>query len=165
MRWLVIVLYVAIIYSTLSIARDIVNSIRSIGILEITTYICVSIFFLILMFSNIKNISKKQILYRIVLIIFFIALVGSVASLPEEKMHIIEYGLLGWLIAWAIGNNKKSKFFYMTLGILLGWIIGWGDEIIQYYLPNRVYDIRDVLLNGLSVTIGFLFFQISKSKG
>ena len=163
MRWLIIITYTALIYSTLGVARDIVNKIRSIGSLEYITITLVAIFLLILIFSNIRKISQKQILYRILLTICFIALIITVTEFPEEKMHVIEYGLLGWLIAWAM-SSSHLHIRNILLGLLLGWGIGFGDEIIQYFLPNRVYDIRDVVLNGISITIGFFFFFTSIIK-
>jgi VanZ family protein len=161
MRWIVIILYTALIYSTLGVARDITNKIRDIGNLEVITISSVALFLLILIFSNIREISKKQLLYRIVLTLCFIGVILTVTEFPEEKMHVIEYGLLGWLIAWAISSSSPVLFYHALLGLLLGWCIGFGDEIIQYFLPNRFYDIRDVALNGISVTIGLLYYLSS----
>lgn len=36
------------------------------------------------------------------------------------------------------------------LAFLLAAILGWIDEGIQFLLPNRVYDIRDVGFNALA---------------
>ena len=163
MRWIVIFVYTALIYSILGVARDIINKIRDVGNLETVTISLVAIFLIIMIFSNIRKISKQQLLYRVVLTLCFVALIIIVTEFPEEKMHVIEYGLLGWLIAWAM-STSPILLHHALIGILLGWGIGFGDEIIQYFLPNRVYDIRDVFLNGISVTIGFLFFFTSIVK-
>lgn len=81
--------------------------------------------------------------------------------LPEEKIHVVEYGLLGWLIGWSLFEPAFS-INRIGFAILLGWTIGLCDEIIQYFLPNRVYDIRDVTLNGLSTTLGLFFIGLSR---
>lgn len=98
----------------------------------------------------------------LILTSFIVGLTEFVAQLPEERIHVIEYGLLGWLITWSISKSKqKISYNRIFIGITLGWSIGFLDEIVQYILPNRVYDIRDVILNGLSATIGLLFFITS----
>ena len=160
MRWIVIAVYTALIYSTLGVAREMVNQIRAMGDLKFITISLVTLFLIILFFANIKKISRWQLFYRVVLTLSFIGLIITVTQFPEEKMHVIEYGLLGWLIAWAI-SSTPVLLHHALLGLLLGWGIGFGDEIIQYFLPNRVYDIRDVVLNGISITLGFLFFFTS----
>jgi competence protein ComEC len=38
----------------------------------------------------------------------------------------------------------------------LVWMVGLGDELIQAVLPNRVYDVRDILLNGLAGMAGHI---------
>jgi len=83
--------------------------------------------------------------------------------MPEEKIHVVEYGILGWLIGWSLSISPMS-IQRIILAIVLGWSIGFGDEIIQYFLPNRVYDIRDVLLNGVSATLG-LFYHLTSNLG
>ena len=63
-----------------------------------------------------------------------------------ERVHFIQYGLLGLLVsrAYIISSFKMllaSCLFLMTVGLV--------DEIIQWYLPNRYGDIRDVMMNSL----------------
>ena len=37
---------------------------------------------------------------------------------------------------------------------LIGTAIGWGDELVQAILPNRVYDLRDVAMNAAGAVLG-----------
>ena len=36
-------------------------------------------------------------------------------------------------------------------------LAGWGDELIQYFLPNRVYDLRDVAFNAEAAALVVAF--------
>ncbi len=76
---------------------------------------------------------------------------------PEERIHFIEYGILGILAFKAFGKGLKK----IMIAILFVLLIGTLDEIIQFILPNRVGDIRDVILNvtggSLGVWTGLLY--------
>ena len=68
---------------------------------------------------------------------------------PAEKTHFLSYGLLAFLIYRAM----KLHFEGVTVSVatvLLVAAIGLGDEIIQYLLPNRFFEWKDVGLNALS---------------
>ena len=41
------------------------------------------------------------------------------------------------------------RFPALAAGVLNA-AVGWGDELVQGVLPNRVYDLRDVLLNAIA---------------
>jgi len=73
--------------------------------------------------------------------------------MPEERIHIIQYAGLGVLIFPFQGKTSWDK---ITLGYAFGLIllIGMGDEIIQWLLPNRVFDVRDILFNFLGGILG-----------
>jgi len=162
MRWTVTIIYILTIYSTLGIVRSLTESIRATGNLRILTVLLVGLFLFFLIFSRQGKITGKPFILRLILAGCFISLANIVARMPEERMHLIEYGLLGWLIGWSL-EGCRMTVGRVCLAITLGWSIGLGDEIIQYFLPNRVYDLRDVILNGLSVTLGLLFFLTSKA--
>lgn len=74
----------------------------------------------------------------------------------EERVHLLEYGLLGWLVTRDIlfsvkrGNILKS----IVLPLLFVSFIGILDELFQWWLPTRVGDIRDVVFNTLGGTWG-----------
>jgi hypothetical protein len=74
---------------------------------------------------------------------------------PVEQVHILEYGILGYLGYRASGYTEGSKnrvSLYLWLGIILA--AGLVDEIIQHFLPNRVFDPRDVAINALCASLG-----------
>lgn len=82
-------------------------------------------------------------------------------GLPEERIHLVQYGILGYLCASAASSAFKGAAGF-ALVILLGLLIGLGDELIQGVLPSRVFDWWDVSYNLGGVSIGLLVFQIIK---
>lgn len=80
-----------------------------------------------------------------------------------EKVHLLEYGLLSFLVYWAIKLDKKG---ILTYGIILGivFLVGWADELVQRMTPGRVYEFRDALLNWKAGTLGFLLTLTFKSE-
>jgi len=81
-------------------------------------------------------------------------------QVPEEAVHFLEYGLLGFFLFRALSFRIKDKSIYFV-AILIGSLIGIFDEILQWMVPFRYWDIRDVGLNALSGVL----FQFAIWKG
>jgi VanZ family protein len=82
---------------------------------------------------------------------------------PEEKIHFLEYGLLGFLIYRAF-SFRFGKFKLLSFSLSLSSLLGFIDEVIQYFLPNRFYDARDILLNWVASGLGVYFAFIWQKK-
>lgn len=76
-------------------------------------------------------------------------------KLPEEKVHLLEYALLGLLIYRDFFKGRigllSSVFFIITVAFL--------DELFQLILPDRFFDYRDIIFN---VSGGFTGFFSGK---
>jgi hypothetical protein len=79
---------------------------------------------------------------------------------PEEAIHFIEYGLLGFFLFRALRHHIGDKSIYLA-AFLVGTLVGIFDEILQWIVPGRYFDLRDVGLNALSSGL----FQILLWKG
>lgn len=65
----------------------------------------------------------------------------------EERLHFICFGMLGF---------TAYRSFGVQMAALLTCSAGLGDEVLQYFLPSRVGDWRDVFMNcfaGLSALL------------
>jgi len=69
--------------------------------------------------------------------------------LPEEQVYFIEYGILSALVYVALSHGVKSKSIYIISAIIV-FTFGTIDEIIQWVLPNRCFNIRDLVMNGIA---------------
>lgn len=65
--------------------------------------------------------------------------------LPIETIHFFIFFCFGWLTVGAFGLKR---------GLFVVLVVAVGDEILQIYLPDRVGDIRDIVINSLSGIVG-----------
>lgn len=68
--------------------------------------------------------------------------------LPIELIHVVEYGLLGMLMAvgWPMAPVWRT--------LVAANLASLGDEGIQGLTPDRVADVRDLWINGWSILLG-----------
>ena len=72
-----------------------------------------------------------------------------------ERFHFLEYGLITFLFyrAWRpLGDHA-----ILVLPALAGLIVGAAEEWFQWFIPNRVGELRDVFLNLVAIGCGLLF--------
>lgn len=87
------------------------------------------------------------------------AAIALAMEVPQERLHLVEYGALALLIRTAIAEsaavrqlgNRVSNVGVWALG--LATAVGWLDEAVQGVLPNRMYDLRDVAFNALAAAL------------
>ncbi len=72
---------------------------------------------------------------------------------PEERTHLIEYGIVAALIHQALlerGRNGRPVPGPAAVTVVVTALLGTLDEYIQAMLPNRVFDVRDIGFNALA---------------
>jgi len=85
-------------------------------------------------------------------------------NIPEEAVHFLEYGLLGFFIFRALLHYVKNKSIYLT-ATFLALLIGIFDEILQWITPQRYWDFRDAELNGLAAgLLQIVIWKVIKPK-
>jgi hypothetical protein len=72
----------------------------------------------------------------------------------------LEYGLLGFLLFRALRHHINDKSLYLT-AFFIGALVGIFDEALQWMIPRRIWDVRDIGLNALSCGLA----QIAIWKG
>ena len=157
-----IVAYVLSIYATLPIARPLLTFIYS-HLGRETLGVVMNVFLLLFIAGSIFYLcyySRRSLLRLAMLVLILSAtfLLAMSYEIPEERFHFLQYGLLGYLIYALFFNRKKLP---EVPALCLVVFIGGGDELVQYFLPNRVGEMRDVVMNavgGLSgVAVGSLW--------
>jgi hypothetical protein len=72
-----------------------------------------------------------------------------------QRFHFVEYGVITFLFYRAWRALEDSAI--LLLPILAGLLVGTADEWLQWFIPNRVGEIADILLNGIAIGCGLLF--------
>ena len=164
--WVLVFLWVGTIYSTLYIVRPICEYLRQTTPFVELTYIFSLIFLALLLLILWKKFGIKYnstyVLLSIGVLLYIFGLIK--VQYPEEKIHLIEYGILAFFSYKALSFDlNKPKAFLVAY--LLTSFFGFMDEVIQHILPNRFYQNEDVLLNSLSGLLGLFFtFVIQRDR-
>jgi hypothetical protein len=80
---------------------------------------------------------------------------GDPAVDAVERFHFVEYGLIALLFyrAWRyVGDGSL-----LILPVLAALFVGIAEEWLQWFVPGRVGELRDVLLNLWAIGCGVLF--------
>lgn len=77
---------------------------------------------------------------------------GNAESNVVELFHFLQYGLITFLFyrAWRPLADAAS----LLLPLLAALVVGMAEEGLQWFIPNRVGELRDVLLNLVAITTG-----------
>jgi hypothetical protein len=89
----------------------------------------------------------------------------------QERIHLIEYGLVGGLVyealreRWSVAERPRGtrpwrQRFPALAAVLIATAAGWGDELVQAVLPNRYYDLRDVVTNAEAAALLVLVLAV-----
>ena len=104
--------------------------------------------------------------YRLVKVLIFVVIwsIGLVLTwqieIPEERIHILEYAVLGWFSVKDL-NRKSKKVRASFLACVYCVIVGILDELFQAILPYRFFDWRDVIFNGAGGGWGITLYLLS----
>ncbi len=79
---------------------------------------------------------------------------------PEESVHFIQYGILSVFVYRALTIRHRDVSIYFSAAVICG-IIGTVDEFIQWLVPGRHWDIRDIWINLFAAAM----VQIAIAKG
>ncbi|MCY3831688.1 MAG: VanZ family protein [Chloroflexi bacterium] len=74
----------------------------------------------------------------------------------EERTHLFEYALVAALIHEALlerRDNGRRVPAPALLALVASILLGFIDEAVQYFLPNRVFELVDVAFNCIAATM------------
>ena len=77
-------------------------------------------------------------------------------------LHMVEYGVLGFLLSWAFVNSGMVRKLVFRV-FLVGLFYGMTDELHQYFVPERNASLLDVTADGLGSLIGVYSFYLLRS--
>ena len=156
--WLQAALVQLLIYASLAYVRAPTTWLRERNLLRLT----VGLLFLIAVVFILRQALRARpgVREAIVLAVFGAIYLFVLLRMEqvEERIHFLEYGLVGGLVYAALWERRTELIrngappralarFPAVAAILLTGLLGWGDEGIQALLPERVYELRDAGLN------------------
>ena len=155
-EWLWVGAWIFFIYASIPLARTIQEYIRDLGAKAVFLWITYLAFGLATI-AVIRAVRRKQIslspwqaLILLLILGAFSWLTWSLRKNPEEALHFVQYGVLSLLIFRALLRHISDWSIYI-LAAMLGTFFGILDEIIQWLIPDRYFDYRDIGINALAV--------------
>jgi len=91
----------------------------------------------------------------------YVWLLGNLGQSPAERLHLAEYGFLSLFTYRALRIDTPGVAAYFG-GWAIASALGGVDEAIQWVLPERVFEWKDVGLNVVSSGLGMLVVAIVK---
>ncbi len=166
LSWLWVGLCISSIFLIVPIARSVRNFVEERLSSEIFGYsvifaVCVAFLTVFnLLWFRLKIRAIPNYLWLSVIACVYIFFTLRLWKRPEEAIHFLEYGLLGILLFGALRYHVDDKSLYLT-AFLIGALVGIFDEALQWMIPRRIWDVRDIGLNSLSCGLS----QIAIWKG
>ncbi|MFQ5526556.1 MAG: VanZ family protein [Thermoanaerobaculia bacterium] len=153
--WLASLALIVLIYATLYFVRGPVEFLRERNLLRLAVlaaFASAAVPVLWLLWRH-RPGPREGVVIGIFAAVFFGLL--TLTSRPEEKLHFLEYGLLAGMLHTAcrlraarLGGDRSGAELAVALqAAVLAALAGVGDELIQAVLPNRFFDVRDIVFN------------------
>ena len=108
-----------------------------------------------------QKLIRKSLTYwtlLLTLIIYSYIVLVDVRA-PEETIHYVEFSVLAYLIYRGVFVDLSGLKGWLVTALLIGFF-GWLAEFLQLYIPNRYYDLQDMVMNFLGSAFGILFTLI-----
>ena len=150
LSWLYVALWTLIIYLTVPFARPVAEWIvRNLGIvfffyIAATAGIVGLIFVVITLYR--RRLPISCYLWLTGITITFVAYAYQLREVPADVIHLVEYVILSVLVYRALLHRIQDYSIYLVAMIIVA-IIGTVEECIQWIVPSRVFDLRDIQTN------------------
>ena len=154
--WLWTLAVVAAIYSTLGLTGTLARTLREFGLLDASTWVLLAMFLVgATIFTQGLKVRPGGIEIAVILGVAaaYILLVLRSTAIPEERTHLMEYGVVGVFTYEALSERVRQGRrvpLPPVVAVVLTSALGVVDESIQWLLPNRVFDPQDILFNLLA---------------
>lgn len=155
--WLYVCLLTAAIFAFIPVARAIQTLVAGTALgrplfLAIVVFIAAFAIAGVLLYLRRRRVPRARYVWLALVVAAFGFYGWELRSSPEEAVHFVLYGGLGALLFRALAHRVQDVSIYPA-AVALGALIGTLDETVQWLLPTRVWDIRDIFLNAISVAL------------
>lgn len=153
--WIVILVLVTTIYSTLWLTQKLAAFLAGSG-LDVAGFLLSMFLIAVAVAILALRVRPGGIEIGVMIGIAAVYVMVLVRLSLAERTHLIEYGIIAALIHEVLierRNNGRTVPVPALLAIVLATLIGTVDELIQKLLPNRYFHTEDILFNALAATM------------
>jgi hypothetical protein len=160
-RWLPLLAYVALVYGSLPWTRDVLIALdqqQLVGGVVTACYFGAAVLVVYHVVFDVRLTDRVAFAALVALGAGVGALVLGL-SVPEERLHFLQYGLMAVLARRALATWPLHGWAQYLAAVAFASAAGWGDELVQGRLPGRVYDLRDVLINASAAGLAMAGYE------
>lgn len=155
--WLRVLVWTLVVYASIPLARTIQSGVESsLGVVAFTavTLVAIAVGGTALVraaWDSAPEHRARRLVALVCIAAFFAFLTLRLRDSPEEALHFVQYGILAVLVLRAVSVRAESRnpSAYLTAAAVCV-LIGAGDEILQWLVPERFFDFRDIGLNAVA---------------
>lgn len=153
--WLWVFLCSMGIFTTIPVARNLQKFVYNTVGREFFTYVvlfvvCIGLAILLYLFIFKLKVKKiSQYIWLFICAGLYIYHTIQLRAHPEEAIHFLMYGLLSYFLFKALSYRIHDWTVYLT-AVFFVLFIGTTDEFLQWMMPQRFWDFKDVGLNMLA---------------
>lgn len=151
--WIVAAIWAASIFAVIPLARAIQNFVderwgRELFLWVVAVYIAVFVLIaLVYLLYSRESIPVGNAAWLIAIAAVFLYWTWQLRRNPEEALHFIQYGILSLLVYRALTHRIRDPSIYVV-AVLICSVTGTVDEMVQWMMPRRYFDFRDIWING-----------------
>ena len=95
--------------------------------------------------------------------IFYLSSLPGTPYIPpffsaDKVFHLVEYGILGYLLARALGHHRLKKKMLFITAVSICFVYGVSDELHQFFVPHRCTSFMDVVADGIGSAVGIWIY-------
>jgi hypothetical protein len=156
LSWGYVVLWSALTFVTIPFVRYGVTFVKQRWGSEVFTYVvaaCVLLAAVSALYATRRRWSLSSFvwLFGIAGLVIYLTF-GLADGNPEEAIHYVQYGVLSLLLFRAFSHRVRDYSIYLAAAIV-GTLVGMMDETLQWLVPGRYFDLRDIVLNMKAVVL------------
>jgi hypothetical protein len=152
-RWLAFGVYVALVFGTVPLTRQVGLALRNTDLLGATVtgsyaIAVAGVVYYVLFNRRLADWMAFAVVAGLLCVVT-VLLLGL--SIPEERVHFLQYGAMALLARSALARGTDGAAHparVLLLGVTLTSTLGFLEECLQGLVPRRVFDWRDVAMNG-----------------
>ena len=151
--WAWTAVVVVAIYSTLGLARVLADELRRRELADAAFAVAFVLILAAIVAIGVRARPGGLEVGVVIGVVAVYTLVLVRMSIPEERTHVVEYGVVAVLVHEALVERRRGGLpVRWPAPTALGLAIAAGtiDEVLQLAIPSRVFDPRDIVTNSLS---------------
>lgn len=158
--WFLAAAWTAVIYVTIPFARFIQRTIQGDGsefifvVIVVVAVVMATVWLLAILWRRRAQMSRYLALVVIATSYVAIALL-FLSQNGVEALHLVQYGVLAVLVLRALSHRIADVTAYFLAALIVA-IAGYGDEFIQWLVPERYWGLRDIVLNASAGVLALL---------